>query len=200
MRGARRNFRVVAYCCALITAFLLGVWIDSPTYMYFDTCNTIERGRTTISNNPTPYTPTVDITNVRDMGRKTVYKNHTQWKNSTDSKKCPFHKLEANSLKRYVLVPGYIGRLGNWIFQIASTIGIADVLKAKPVIESSHPILKVFHIDPMYISKFKLTNVVLLKERDFKNYSLGGGGGGVIFPGITCLFKDISSPGGTFPQ
>ena len=68
-----------------------------------------------------------------------------------------------------------MGRLGNWIFQIASTIGIVDVFlkkKAKPVIESSLPFLKVFRIDPTYISKFNLANVVLLTERDFKNYSL----------------------------
>ena len=47
----------------------------------------------------------------------------------------------------YIQCPEVKGRLGNQMFQIASTLGIAHALNYKPVISPSHPLVKYFEIN-----------------------------------------------------
>ena len=92
--------------------------------------------------------------------------------NTTESKtagKCKRHKYFDS--RHYLRSPDHIGRLGNLIFQVAATFGIADTLQFKPVIKSSNPILKVFSVDPAFISNIKLTNVLVVYEKQWKNES-----------------------------
>ena len=64
-----------------------------------------------------------------------------------------------------------MGRLGNQMFEFASILGIADTLNCKPIISHSHPLLKSFNIKPTYISGINLTNMITIKEVQWRNDS-----------------------------
>ena len=60
-----------------------------------------------------------------------------------------------------------MGRLGNWMFLYAATLGIADTLNYEPIITPSHPLVKLFDIK--HISGVELVNNRPLSEVEWKN-------------------------------
>ena len=60
-----------------------------------------------------------------------------------------------------------IGRLGNMMFQLASTLGLAHTLGYIPYIEPSHPLNKLF--DTNLSLSLNLTNVITLNEQQCKD-------------------------------
>lgn len=67
----------------------------------------------------------------------------------------------------YFRCAGPIGRLGNMMFQLSATLGIAHTLGYKPYIESSHPLNKYFDIKQ--ILDLNLTNVMTFNDEQCKN-------------------------------
>ena len=59
-----------------------------------------------------------------------------------------------------------MGRLGNWMFLYAATLGIADTLNYVPIIQPGHPLVELFDIE--HISGIKLINNKPLSEIEWK--------------------------------
>lgn len=68
----------------------------------------------------------------------------------------------------YIETPKPQGRLGNYMFQLAGTLGIADIIKHIPTIQSSHPLLSFFDIKQSLLSRVILTNATQVKETNCK--------------------------------
>ena len=108
-------------------------------------------------------------------------------------------KTGLNGTKRrnlYIQCPETKGRLGNHLFQVAATLGIAHAMNYKPVISPSHPLVKYFKIN---VSTVKPEKTVTIHEElwrlgtwrtgnCFKDYNLTLDG---YFQAWT-YFKDIS--------
>lgn len=69
-----------------------------------------------------------------------------------------------DSENHYITHSHRTGRLGNIMFETASTFGIANTLKYKVYAESSHPLLPYFEIKPS--EYLKLENTIKLDDRD----------------------------------
>lgn len=69
-----------------------------------------------------------------------------------------------DSENHYITHSHRTGRLGNLMFETASTFGIAHTLKYKVYVEPSHPLLPYFEIKPS--EYLKLENVLTFDDRD----------------------------------
>ena len=70
----------------------------------------------------------------------------------------------------YIQCPEVKGRLGNMMFQVAATIGFAKTLKHKPIINPSHPLVKLFDINN--VSAVQPVNSSVVNEVQLRNYTL----------------------------
>ena len=77
--------------------------------------------------------------------------------------------------KRYFLCNGPTGRLGNQLFDFASSLGIASTLNYTFVIRSTHPLLKLFDID-QHIVMEKPANLRPIPLKQWRNNSWGRNG------------------------
>ena len=68
------------------------------------------------------------------------------------------------TVPRYVAHAPMQGRIGNLMFQTASTFGIAATLGYKTYIDESHPLLQNFEMSPS--TRMNLTNEIVLTEED----------------------------------
>ena len=68
------------------------------------------------------------------------------------------------TISRYVIHKPIGGRIGNLMFQTASTFGIAATLGYKTYIDESHPLLQYFEMSPS--TRMNLTNKVVLTEEE----------------------------------
>lgn len=71
---------------------------------------------------------------------------------------------DKKSVPRYVVHEPIGGRIGNLMFQTASTFGIAATLKRKTYIDVKHPLLPYFEISPS--KGMNLTNSIVLTEEE----------------------------------
>ena len=74
-------------------------------------------------------------------------------------------KMKLNN--HYLICPNPLGRLGNLMFEFASSVGIAKVLNYIHVIKPSHTLVKYFEIKQ--ISERKFENVLTVTEGQWRN-------------------------------
>ena len=68
---------------------------------------------------------------------------------------------------KYFLCQNPHGRLGNWKFEFAASLGIADTMKYKYVIKSSHNLLEYFKLKQVVRNDFE--NVVAIGKQQWQN-------------------------------
>ena len=68
----------------------------------------------------------------------------------------------------YVICPNPRGRLGNQMFELAATIGIAQTLDYSPIINASHPLIELFSLDNVKIVPWShVDNVLAVDKREW---------------------------------
>ena len=73
----------------------------------------------------------------------------------------------------YIHCPRTMGRLGNQMFQVAATVGIAHAMNYKPVISPSHPLVKYFRIN---VSTVQPEDTVTINEDLWRNSNMRSAG------------------------
>ena len=76
------------------------------------------------------------------------------------------------TLQRYFLCNGPTGRLGNQLFDFASSLGIANTLNYMFVILSTHPLLKFFDINQTVVEQ-KPVNLMRISLREWRKNTWG---------------------------
>ena len=102
----------------------------------------------------------------QSSGNQTTFVETGRLKVSTSNKPNATHFEDFKS--HFLVCPDPLGRLGNWMFEFAASLGIAKTLNYKYVIKQSHNLLRYFDTKQEVVSK-NVANVMAIRETQWKN-------------------------------
>ena len=143
-------------------ATLIAAWFSGKEESAEPNISAIEREYTMTKNTPCTHGC---ISNLKTADKRRYFKKKHYVRVDTSFHQRYVQRL-SNQYPHYFLSKP-IGRLGNMMFEFASSLGIARALKYKHIVSPSHPLLKYFNITN--VMDINVTNVLKISEGQWRN-------------------------------